>query len=144
MRTLVTITLISTVFIVVSILLFLRKRGCSYVALAIAATHALFVVYMGISTEFNIQAGTGESLLGWLLFDVIDIPVSLFMLLLSDHINTFLHREVLLPIYGFGILGTMQYLFVSEVIIRLYKQSKENILTKKSTLSSEGAPSDER
>lgn len=144
MRLPIAITLIATAFIVISILLFLKKRGFSYISLAIAAIHALLVVYMGISTELNMQTGTGESLLGWLLFDVIDMPVSLFILLFSDTIDVFLHREILLPIYGFGIFGTIQYLFFSEAIIRLYKRSKENIRTKKSTLSSEGAPSDER
>ena len=144
MRQPVTITLIVTIVIVTSILLFLRKKGLSYTALAIATIHVLLVVYMGISTELDIQTGTGESLLGWLLFDLIDIPISFFILFLSDHINTFLHREVLLPIYGFGVLGTMQYMFFTEVIVRLCKQSKINIRTKKSTLSSEGTPSDER
>ena len=131
MRTSISITLIATVVFVATMIFFLRKRRFSYFSLAIASTHALLVVWMGISTELDVQTGKGESLLGWLLFDAIDMPVSLFILFLSDKIDDFLHREILLPIYGFGVLGTIQYLFLSEAIIRLYTRSKRTIRTKK-------------
>lgn len=123
----ITLTLTATVLIVISVLFILRKKGFSCISITIAAIHALLVVYMGVSTELNMQKGTGESLLGWLLFDVIDMPVSLLLLMLSDTIDSFFHREVLLPIYGFGIFGSCQYLLISEAIIRLYKGSREKV-----------------
>lgn len=66
----------------------------------------------------------GEALTGWLLFDLIDMPVSMVQMIIGIHVNSFLIREILMPIAFFGIIGTLQYLIIIEGVIRMFKLKK--------------------
>ncbi|HNY28825.1 MAG TPA: hypothetical protein PLA90_09750 [Candidatus Sumerlaeota bacterium] len=83
-------------------------------ALTLAMIHLLLVLLNGISIWQSLAQGHGEALMGWLLFDFIDLPSSLLLLaadewFCSQGTVSFMMRNFWLPLAFFSIAGTLQY-----------------------------------
>ena len=102
------------------------KLRISRISTIVAALHLFFVILNAISIESDMYRSNGEALMGWLLFDLIDMPVSMVQMIIGLHVNSFLVREILMPIAFFGIIGTLQYLVVVEGIIRIFRLKKRS------------------
>ena len=65
-----------------------------------------------------LRPGPSEALMGWLWFDLVDFPSSILQILLGAALGNFMLREVLLPILFYGVLGSLQYLVLAELLVR--------------------------
>ena len=102
-----------------------RKFRFSRLALVVGCIHLAAVLANAWITEsYMLKPGHGEALIGWLWFDLLDFPSSLLGLLISLPMDSFLFREVLLPILFFGVVGSLQYLAIAELSKRIWSRKR--------------------
>lgn len=125
-RTYYVLIVATCVAILGSLLLYAAKCKLRYsrISTIAAALHLVSVILNTILIESDMYRSHGEALTGWLLFDLIDMPVSMVQMIIGIHVNSFLIREILMPIAFFGIIGTLQYLIIIEGVIRMFKLKK--------------------
>ena len=112
-------SIIATGLFVAASLLFRNKFRFSRMAIVVGGIHLAAVLIVAWTIEAGmLKLGPSEALMGWLWFDIADLPSSLLQLSVIMRLRYFLLREVLFPILFFGVLGSLQYLTLTEMIVR--------------------------
>ena len=95
------------------------KLRFSRTAVVVGVLHLAAVLANAVATEAAmLRPGPSEALMGWLWFDLVDFPSSILQILLGAALGNFMLREVLLPILFYGVLGSLQYLVLAELLVR--------------------------
>ena len=112
-------SIIATGLFVAAGLFFRNKFRFSRMAIVVGGIHLAAVLIVAWTIEAGmLKLGPSEALMGWLWFDIADLPSSLLQLPVIMRLRYFLLREVLFPILFFGVLGSLQYLTLAEMIVR--------------------------
>ena len=114
-------TVVATVALF-GLLCHLLRRGCrlSGAAIFVGCVHLALVLVNACVIELDmLQTHPSEALMGWLWFDLADLPVSLIGIAASVVIKSFTLREIVFPIAFYGIAGTAQYMFFAELCSRM-------------------------